>query len=160
MKAKDLMMPLQGHLRPENTLREAVNVLRTARRGEDLAGQKGLPVFDGTGKLKGMLSMVDILKAVYPSYLSLMDLGDFTWDGMVESMASKAGEKKVGDVMTKDVITVREEDPLMECIDRMLKYNIKRLPVIDKTGKVMGMIYERDVFNAVTKTMLDANSGG
>jgi len=35
MKAKDLMIPLQDYLRPENTLREAVNLLKTAKRGEE-----------------------------------------------------------------------------------------------------------------------------
>jgi CBS domain-containing protein len=160
MKAKDLMIPIYEFLRPDNTLKEAVNLLRNAKRGEEKVGVKGLPVLDENGKLIGMLSMGDILKAVFPSYLSMMNLGDFTWDGMVESMAQKVSGKKVEELMTEPVVTVDEEASLMECVDHMIKKNVKRLPVIDKSGRVAGMLYERDVFFVIVKSMLDDISGG
>lgn len=160
MKAKDLMIPLQEYLRPETTLRESANMLRTAKRGEERAGVKGLPVLDDGGKMVGFLSMGDILRAVFPPYMGLMDLGNFTWDGMVEEMARKTGGKKVAEMMTRKVITVPEDAPLMECVDRMLKNNVKRLPVTDGKGKVLGMLYERDIFFAITRAMLEENRGG
>lgn len=160
MKAKDLMIPIQDYLRPDNTLKEAVNLLRTAKRGEERVGVKGLPVLDEKGRLVGMLSMRDILKVVFPFYMSMMDLGDFTWEGMVESIARRSSDKLIKDVMSKVVITVDEDASLMECIDHMIKHNIKRLPVVDKSGKVVGMLYERDVFFAITKAMLEDNNGG
>lgn len=94
MKAKDLMIPIQEYLKPDTTLKEAANILRTAKRDEEKFGVKGLPVIDEKGEMVGFLSMGDILKAVFPSYMSLMNLGDFTWDGMVEDLAKKAGGKK------------------------------------------------------------------
>ncbi len=69
-----------------------------------------MPVLDKDGKLVGMLSMTDILKAVHPSYMDLMNLSNFTWDGMVESLAKSAADKKVETLMSKDVITVKEDD--------------------------------------------------
>jgi len=155
MKAKDLMIPVQDYLSPDNTLKEAVNLLRIAKKGEEKVGVKGLTVLGKNGKLVGMLSMTDILKAVHPSYMDLMNLSNFTWDGMVESLAKSAADKKIETVMSKEVFTVKEDDPLMECVDLMIKNNIRRLPVIDKAGKVVGMIYERDVFFAIVKAMLD-----
>jgi CBS domain-containing protein len=155
MKAKDLMIPVQDYLSPDNTLKEAVNLLRIAKKGEEKIGVKGLPVLDKEGKLVGMLSMTDILKAVHPSYMDLMNLSNFTWDGMVESLAKSVADKKVETVMSKEVFIVKEDDPLMECVDLMIKNNIRRLPVIEKAGKVVGMIYERDVFFAIVKAMLD-----
>lgn len=160
MKAKDLMIPLQDYLKTDNTLKEAVNFLRAAKRGEEKVGVKGLPVLDEKGKLIGMVSMGDILRAVYPSYMSMMNLGDFTWDGMVESLAKQVADKQVETVMTKNVITIMEDDPLMECVDHMIRNKVQRLPVLDKSGKVVGMLYERDVFFAIVKAMLDENSGG
>jgi CBS domain-containing protein len=155
MKAKDLMIPIEDYLRPDNTLKEAVNLLRIAKKGEEKVGLKGLPVLDKEGKLVGMLSMTDILKAVHPSYMDLMNIGNFTWDGMVESLAKSVADKKVESVMSKEVITVREDDPLMECVDLVIKNNIRRLPVVDMTGKVVGMLYERDIFFAIVKAMLE-----
>lgn len=158
MKAKDLMILLHDYLKPESTLKEAVNLLKTARRGEERIGVKGLPVLDEDGKLVGMLSMRDILKAVFPFYLTMMELGEFTWDGMVEGIAKRSANKLVRDIMSKVVITVHEDAPLMECVDHMIKHNIKRLPVINSSGRVVGMLYERDVFFAITKAMLDEHN--
>jgi len=156
-KAKDIMIPLYNYLKQDNTLKEAANLLRTAKRSDNRVGVKGLPVLDENGKLIGMLSMRDILRAVYPEYMYLMNLGEFTWDGMVEDLAKKAADYKVSDYMSKDVITVRENCPLMECVDRLIKNKVQRLPVIDKSGKVVGMLYHRDIFYAIAGAMLDDN---
>jgi CBS domain-containing protein len=160
MKARDLMIPLHEYLTPDTTLSEAANILRTARRDEEKIGVKGLPVLDKDGKMVGFLSIGDILKAVFPPYMSLMDLGEFTWDGMVEDMAKKVKDKKVSEMMTTKVISVPENAPLMECVDHMIKNNVKRLPVIGKDGKVIGILYERDVFFVITKAMLNESGGG
>jgi CBS domain-containing protein len=34
------------------------------------------------------------------------------------------------------------------------------MPVLDKAGKVVGMVYMRDIFFAITKAMLEENNGG
>jgi CBS domain-containing protein len=160
MKVKDLMVPIRDFLKPDSTIREAVNLLKTAARGEQRMGVMALPVFDDSGKLVGMLSMTDILKAVYPSYMSMMDLGDFAWDGMLESLAAQARDKKVGEFMSRDVVTVNENEPLMECVDLILKKRVRRMPVLDKKGKVLGMVYLRDIFFAITRAMLEEDDGG
>jgi CBS domain-containing protein len=160
MKAKELMIPLQEYLRPDNTLKEAANLLRIAQRGEEKIGVKALPVLDASGNLIGILSIGDILKAVHPAYMDLMNLGSFAWDGMVETFAQKAAWKKVRDIMTQKVITVKEDSTLMECVDHMLKNNVKRVPVLNKDNRVAGMLYERDVFYEITKSMINENTGG
>ncbi len=160
MKARDLMIPLVDYLKPDNTIRDAVNLLQTAKRGEEKIGVKGLPVLDDKKELVGMISMGDILKAVYPSYMYMMNLGDFTWDGMVESLVGQVADKTVASIMSKQVITIKETDPLMECVDHMIRNDVKRLPVIDPNGKVVGILYERDVFFAIVKAMLDEKRGG
>jgi len=160
MKAKDIMVPLVDYLKIGTTLKEAVNLFKTADRGNDRTGVMGLPVLDDNGKILGILSMTDILKAVYPSYMSMTNLGHFTWDGMLESLACGVGNKKVGDLMTRKVVTVREDDPLMECVDHMMKENVRRMPVLDKKGQVTGMIYLRDIFFAITQAMLTDSCKG
>ncbi len=162
MKAKNIMIPIQKFLRPEDTLKEAVNILRLAPCDKAPQGVEGLPVLDQAGKIVGMLSMQDILKAVHPFYLSMTetDLGNFTWEGMVGSLARSAGGKLVGACMTRDVSTVQDKDALMECVDRMVKKNVNQLPVLDEHGNIVGMIYERDVFCAITEVMLDKGKGG
>ena len=59
MKAKELMIPFQEYLKPGKTMKEAVHLLRIARRGEEKIGVKALPVLDDDGKLVGILSIGD-----------------------------------------------------------------------------------------------------
>jgi CBS domain-containing protein len=47
----------------------------------------------------------------------------------------------------------------MECIDHMIRSNVKRLPVVDAQGKVVGMLYERDVFYAISRAMDEGARG-
>lgn len=155
MKAKDIMISIDEYLKPDYTLKEAVRILadiNLACRGQHSV-VKGLPVLDDTGGLRGILSMYDILKAVFPFYMSTMDLAEFTWDGMLESMAEQAANMKVESVMSRNVITLKENDPIMECVDHILKKGVGRMPVLDKTGKVVGMVYIRDVFCAIAEAM-------
>jgi CBS domain-containing protein len=139
VKAKDIMEPVKSSITPENTLKEAVNMMRVCRRGEAMVGVKGMIVIDKAGNFVGMVSMKDILREIIPSYMAITELGEFTWDGMLEEMCKKVEDRKVGDVMTKDIV----------------KHNIQRLPVLDKERKVVGIIYLRDIYYAIVKTMFD-----
>jgi len=58
MKAKDLMVPIQRCLKPDNTLKEAVNLLQVVRRNEERQGIKGLPVLDQVGTIVGILALL------------------------------------------------------------------------------------------------------
>ncbi len=156
MKARDLMVPVNAFLMPEDGIEEFSKNIRIVRSWEKTCGVRSLPVLDAAGKLVGILSMYDILKAVYPSYLYETDLSLFTWDGMLESLATKIKGKKVVNFMSKAVITVKDDHPLMECVDHMLKHRISTLPVVAHDGKLLGMIFESEVFFAVA----DALFGG
>ncbi len=46
--------------------------------------------------------------------MDLMNLGSFTWDGMVKKQRKRVAGKKVDTLMTKDVITVKEDATLMD----------------------------------------------
>ncbi|MDI6892562.1 MAG: CBS domain-containing protein [Actinomycetota bacterium] len=61
------------------------------------------------------------------------------------------------DLMTKEVITVKKEAPVRETIDLLLKNRITGLPVIDKTGKVLGIVSESDLVYKL-ETMLPTTS--
>ncbi|GBD99482.1 inosine 5'-monophosphate dehydrogenase [bacterium BMS3Abin07] len=155
MKAKDIMEPVRDSLSTDTTLKETVNLMQVARRNESKVGVKGMIVLDDKGNLAGIVSIKDILKAIIPSYMSLMELGDFTWDGMLEEMARKVAGKEVKDIMTREVITVDEDIPLMGCADLVVKHNLQRIPVLNKDGKVIGIVYVRDLYYAIVKALLE-----
>jgi len=53
--------------------------------------------------------------------------------------------KTVADVMTRDPLTVTPETPLTEVIRMISERKISGLPVVDDTGKLVGVISETDL---------------
>ena len=93
LKAQDIMEPVKDNLSPDELLKDAVNKMRKAWRGEDRLGVKGMNVIDRAGTLIGMLSIKDVIKAVIPNYMEFGEVGELAWDGMLEEMTDKAATK-------------------------------------------------------------------
>jgi acetoin utilization protein AcuB len=54
----------------------------------------------------------------------------------------------VGERMTHPVITVREDVPILDAYELMKNEKIRRLPVIDQKGNLVGMLSEREILHA------------
>jgi len=54
----------------------------------------------------------------------------------------------VKDRMTHPVITVHPDVPIMEAREIMRREHIRRLPVVDKHGNLVGIVTEKDILNA------------
>jgi acetoin utilization protein AcuB len=54
----------------------------------------------------------------------------------------------VGERMTKPAITIRPETAMPEALALMRKEHIRRLPVVDKNGKLVGIVSEADLMKA------------
>jgi CBS domain-containing protein len=54
-----------------------------------------------------------------------------------------------GELMTKEVITVRENAPVREAIELMLRHGISGVPVVDANMRLVGMLSEKDVLSLV-----------
>ena len=51
---------------------------------------------------------------------------------------------KAGDVMTRDVTTIRPGDPVVEALRTMIERRISGLPVVDAEGALVGILTEGD----------------
>ncbi len=58
-------------------------------------------------------------------------------------------EDKVEDIMTKEVITIPKDHHAMEAFKRIIQNNLGRLIVVDKKGKMVGIITRTDIMNAL-----------
>jgi acetoin utilization protein AcuB len=54
----------------------------------------------------------------------------------------------VSERMSHPVITVRTDIPIMDAYELMKKESIRRLPVVDKKGALVGMLSEREILHA------------
>lgn len=49
------------------------------------------------------------------------------------------------DIMKKEVVSVREDQTLKDVVELMIKHDVSGLPVVNTSGKVVGIISERDI---------------
>ena len=54
------------------------------------------------------------------------------------------------DVMTPDPYVVFEQQPLIEAMEIMREHDIRQLPVVDSAGKLVGIITDRDLRQAIS----------
>lgn len=152
MKVKELMEPVAHNwLQPELTLYEAVCTMRRTRWIGD-ATVNGMVVLEHGIKLVGVISIKDIIRAVIPSYME-KNLRGFAWDGMLEEHVKKARDMRVADIMSKNVVTISPNDSLMRCADLMIDNYLQRLPVVDESGRVLGMVHIHDLYVCIADLM-------
>lgn len=78
-------------------------------------------------------------------------------DLVVEVMAKEIepAQFTVADLMSRDLLTAREDDGIYETIQRMRIHGVRRLPVVDKTGALMGIISIDDLFSLIAEEMTE-----
>jgi CBS domain-containing protein len=57
----------------------------------------------------------------------------------------------VRDAMSKELVTVRPEDDIDTAMDRMAEYQVRRIPVVDAMGGILGIISQADIAVRVNK---------
>jgi len=98
-----------------------------------------LPVVDADGKVIGVVSEADMLAKE-----ALIDPGVI--DGLMHHKeVRKAGGLTAGDLMTHPAVTVRPEDSVEHAARLMYNLRIKRLPVVDAGGGLVGVISRTDL---------------
>lgn len=60
---------------------------------------------------------------------------------------------RISDVMSYELITVREDTPILEALDLMRERAVRRLPVINAEGKLVGILTVDDVLELITEQL-------
>ena len=78
-------------------------------------------------------------------------------DLVVEVMATELDETviTVGDIMTPDIVAVKENTATNEAIELMRRKTVRRLPVVDESGELIGILTLDDALQILSEQMLD-----
>ena len=112
-----------------------------------------MPVVDAAGAVQGIITETDLIaRGGMPLRLGLLaELEEPAVDAGLAAFEALTA----GDVMTPDPVTVRGEEPLERAVDRMAGRDLKRLPVVDDAGHLVGMLSRVDVLRTVAHTSPD-----
>ncbi|MBW1913268.1 MAG: response regulator [Deltaproteobacteria bacterium] len=168
-RAKDIMIPIEDYttIDPESTVREGIERLKRSFEGALSTsrvmetGHRSILVLDGKGDLVGILSIVDLIEALQPSYLSAPKLSmadslhysPIFWSGLFTLQATSLANKKIRDIMSAAPKTIDEETNLMEIANLMSSENIRRM-VVSRKGKVVGVVREQEIFFELTNIIV------
>ncbi|MEJ2640553.1 MAG: DUF190 domain-containing protein [Desulfosarcinaceae bacterium] len=116
----------------------------------------GLPVVDEKNRPVGVITQGDLIKkGGLPLRLGLLAESDHD---RLESVLNRLASRKAADVMTTPAVVVAAGQPLTKGVEVMLTKGVKRLPVVDKTGSLTGMLSRLDVFRTVMREAPDWNA--
>lgn len=107
-------------------------------------GISAVPVVDNDRDVVGVVSEADLLLKQIETPAS----GHARFPGI----RSKADGRVAQDVMTSPAVTVEADLPLTEAARRMVGHRVKRLPVVDRYGKLTGIVSRADLVRAFVRT--------
>lgn len=113
---EDMMSTCVITVSPEMTMREAKEIMR-------LKNISGMPVIDDKKKLIGIVTIADVIQALDEQKL----------------------DEKVKDRMTLNVCTVKPYDSINLALSLFRRYQFSRLPVVNDTNLVVGIITPNDI---------------
>lgn len=115
-----------------------------------------VPVVDDTGRLVGIVSGADLLKAesAEPPRRNFF-LEWFVSPARLADIQRRSEDLRAEDVMTRDVMTVRAETSVTDAARTLLEAGVKRLPVTDEAGRVVGIVSRADLLRPYLRSDLD-----
>jgi CBS domain-containing protein len=153
MKAADVMVSNVITVGPDAQLQDVAQTLLANRIS-------AMPVVAADGKLVGIISEGDLMRRVE----SGTERRRSWWLEMLTGREALAVEyvkehsRKVSDVMTREVITVKPETPLGDIATLLERNGIKRVPVV-QNNKVVGIVSRANLLQALASFRAPIEAG-
>jgi CBS domain-containing protein len=130
-------------IQPWTPFREIVNRLAEHRIS-------AAPVLDAEGNVLGIVTEADLLlKQEHPDpELNLLT----AWSRRRRLERAKAAAVVAGELMTAPAVTVAATATVTEAARRMHTAKVKRLPVVDERGRLVGIVSRADLLKVFTRS--------
>jgi len=143
MKVSDIMTRQVVSIGAAQTIQEAIGLMLDQHLS-------GLPVTASDGALLGIITEADFLRRSEiaterkrPRWLEIVLNPGFLAQEYVHTHG-----RRIEEIMTRDVMTVAPDTPLIEAVELMEYHRVKRLPVV-ASGKMVGIVSRADLLRAL-----------
>jgi CBS domain-containing protein len=136
---------LQSHVEDHTKARALARTAPKVRRTEDVRDTARMLV-EGGVKIAPVFETDDLWGVV-------------TEDAILEAVLDGLDAITVGDIYTEDVVTVAEDTTVGRVINLMRENGISRLPVVDDSDRLAGIVTTHDIVDLVVRDMDKATVG-
>lgn len=126
MKLKELCVLDVACCRPTTTIAEAARLMRQHHTGDLIVTDES----DGTQEPVGIVTDRDIVMEVV-------------------AKGRDVGQTRVGEVMARPVVIASGSENAGTAIDRMRTHGVRRLPIVDDGGAVLGIVTLDDLYRVL-----------
>jgi CBS-domain-containing membrane protein len=102
-----------------------------------------LPVVDQGGRLVGIVSEADLLHK--EEYQDLEGERHWLETRRERAARAKAAGRRAAEVMSTPVVTIDADATVAEAARRLARHRVKRLPVLDEHGRLVGIVSRADL---------------
>ncbi len=150
LRAKDIMVKSFDMIHKDASIAQAIKKITNGRVRETGDKTNSLMVIDEYNHLAGVITMFDILYHLRPSFLNYGINGDeLVWnDPQIKRLVDDLKVKKVSQLMSDNVTGASPDDHIIVILDRMIKNNYHRLPVLENSHPI-GVVYVADIYYRV-----------
>jgi len=139
MRVRDVMTTMVVTATPEMSFQQLVDVMLRH-------GVSSVPIVDSEWRPIGIVTEADLVaKEAFGARRRLLDVAAAFAFRHENPWAEKARGLCAGAIMSAPARTVRPDDQLRLAAAQMLSFGVKRLPVVDDDGHLVGIVSRRDV---------------
>jgi CBS domain-containing protein len=131
LQAKTIMKRDVITVRPQDTLDQVIQILVDKNI-------TGIPVVNEDNTPVGVITEKDVLKYMLEE------------DAISHLTDSNLCEHTVYHAMTADVVTFDEDAALEQVCECLVNRNFRRVPIVDKSGKLVGIISRKDIIAIIS----------
>lgn len=140
MKVRDVMRRDLTSIPATMKIGRVIELLERMRISE-------LIVTDNDFKVKGIVTDGIILRAALPRYFSYLDTTAYLPDlNEFAKGLKELSEREIGEIMIKDIYVIHEDTKVLDLVEVMIGRRLKILPVVDKEGKLVGIVDRPSMF--------------
>jgi CBS domain-containing protein len=141
---RDIMVEKVISATPDHTLKDVANLLYQHRIGS-------MPVVDDDGRVLGIISNRDLIKAALPDYRTLIENISMSPDvEPFDEFLKQEDRIRVREMMDEEFSTTTEDTPVVELAAMMLFKNLRIVPVV-RDERLVGVVVTSDLVSKIIR---------
>ncbi|MFO8034433.1 MAG: CBS domain-containing protein [Candidatus Bipolaricaulota bacterium] len=144
MKTYDFMRKDLTSVDTETPISEVIYIM-------EQSGLSSVPVLDEEGRLAGVISERDIIRAALPSYFDMLHSTAILPNiNQLSESLKRHSSRPVSEFMVRDPVVARPTHEDLQVAEMFIRNRLKQIPVADDAGHLVGIVRRIDLLSQLS----------